>query len=46
MLRWMREKLARRSPATDPETARRARDDADRDNWKLWKQRIPPTPKK
>jgi len=45
MIRWMRERLARRSSA-DPEASRRARSDADRDNWKLWKQRTPPTPRR
>jgi hypothetical protein len=46
MIRWLRAKLALRKSRADPESLRRARGDVDRDNWKLWKQRTPPTPRR
>jgi hypothetical protein len=52
MIRWLRTKLrlrekpTRRRNRSDPETIRRAHDDSDRENWKLWKLRTPPTPRR
>ena len=46
MIRWLRAKLRRRTSRSDPEGVRRARGDSDRDNWKLWKLRTPPVPRR
>jgi hypothetical protein len=46
MIRWLRSKLRRRAPKLDPETRRRVHDDTERANWKLWKDRTPPLPRR